>query len=516
MKLPVRIRHLLLLSLSLVPVPSLAAESPSRSLFDGKTLDGWKAPDMSYWSVEDGAITARSTPDHPCTKNQFLVWQLGDLDDFQLDLEFRIDGHPSANSGIQIRSSIQADGHAEGYQADIDLGGKYLGALYDEHTGRRMLAARGQRTIIDAGGQRTQSSLDATPPAPARGKWTSYRIVARGPRITLSVDGVVTAEVIDEEKAHRDLRGRLALQLHSGPPCSVQFRNIQLKRFPLEKPRKKIVLVAGAPSHPSGQHEFNAGIQLLARRLEKVPGLLVTSVHDGGWPRDPSAFDNANGIVFYADGQKRHPVMGHFEELDRLTGRGVGVMCMHYAVHVAPGKEGTYFQKWIGGFYETDYSSNPHWDAALKVNEDHPITRGVAPSTIHDEWYFCMRFRPDMKGVTTILEAKPGEKARSMNNWPRKAYPHIIAMKGRSETLMWAVERPDGGRGIGFTGGHWHRNWADETQRRVILNAMVWLVGAEVPEGGVVSEPVTEAELNENLDPKKKMVRVKLPEKAAR
>ena len=76
---------------------------------------------------------------------------------------------------------------------------------------------------------------------------------------------------------------------------------------------------------------------------------------------------------------------------------------------------------------------------------------------------------------------------------------------------MWAIEREDGGRGLGFTGGHWHRNWAIDDFRRVVLNAMVWTAGMEIPDGGVKSKPVTEAQLNENLDQKKKMLHIDLP-----
>ncbi len=65
--------------------PLLAGEDDGfKSIFDGKTLEGWKAPDMSYWTVQDGAITAQSTESNPCNSNQFLVWQGGDVADFEL------------------------------------------------------------------------------------------------------------------------------------------------------------------------------------------------------------------------------------------------------------------------------------------------------------------------------------------------------------------------------------------------------------------------------------------------
>jgi hypothetical protein len=123
-----------------------------------------------------------------------------------------------------------------------------------------------------------------------------------------------------------------------------------------------------------------------------------------------------------------------------------------------------------------------------------------------------MRFRDDPKDVTPILQATPSDQTRSKNGYPPKPYPHIIEMSGRPETLMWAVQRPGGGRGVGFTGGHFHRNWANPTQRKVALNAMAWVAGAEIPAGGIDSEPVSEDELNANLDPKKNMQRLTLPE----
>ena len=79
---------------------------------------------------------------------------------------------------------------------------------------------------------------------------------------------------------------------------------------------------------------------------------------------------------------------------------------------------------------------------------------------------------------------------------------------------MWGIERPDGGRGVGFVGGHYHRNWAVDGFRQIVLNAVVWVAGMDVPEDGVKSEPVSEDQLNENLDvyEGKKNPRITLPD----
>ena len=478
-------------------------------IFDGHSLEGWSAPDMRYWTVEEGAITARASDKLPCRENQFLVWQLGQLDDFELKLKFRILGEPSANSGIQFRSQIAKNGHAKGYQADIDRAGKWLGVLYDEH-GRGVLAKRGEKTVIGPTGERKTTPLGVKQAEVDLAKWNDYHIIACGTHLTLKINGVTTAEVVDDEKSHHDLRGKLALQIHSGPPMTVQFKEIQLKRLPLCGDRKKLVLLAGAPSHASGAHEFNAGVKLLSKRLQEIDSVVVANYHNGGWPEDPTAMQNADAIIVYADGLGSHPLRGHYKEVDDLMLKGVGLMCMHYAVHVEPGSEGEFFKRWIGGYYESGYSTNPHWNARLEPNRDHPITQAQQAAAIDDEWYFSIRF-PENTQVVRLLDAVPDEQARSKNGYPPVPYPHIRAASGQKETLMWGLERPDGGRGVGFTGGHWHHNWVYDLQRNAVLAGMLWAAGATIPEAGVQSAAVSEVELNTNLDPKSKMIKIHVP-----
>ena len=96
---------------------------------------------------------------------------------------------------------------------------------------------------------------------------------------------------------------------------------------------------------------------------------------------------------------------------------------------------------------------------------------------------------------------------RVINLWNQ----HGVDGLGKPQTLMWGIERPDGGRGVGFTGGHYHRNWTIDGFRTLVLNAVVWTAGMEVPAGGVQSAPLTEAELNANLDDKGRKANLKLP-----
>ncbi|HET6575563.1 MAG TPA: ThuA domain-containing protein [Fimbriiglobus sp.] len=266
---------------------------------------------------------------------------------------------------------------------------------------------------------------------------------------------------------------------------------------------RRLVMLAGSPSHGPGAHEFNAGVLLLAKCLAGVKGL-TTTVARNGYPQDDSALDGADAILCYADGGAGHPLIRgrRLQRVGALMGKGVGLMCCHYAVEVPKDLGGSEFKKWIGGYYETNYSCNPFWKPEYRAFPDHPITRGVKPFAVRDEWYFNMRFRDDMTGVTPILSAKPPDAVRDgPYAAPRGPYRHIQAAKGRTEHMMWAAERSDGGRGVGFTGGHTHRNWLDPNLRKVVLNALLWVSKVEVPAGGVDSR-VTEEDIGRNLDPK--------------
>ncbi len=260
---------------------------------------------------------------------------------------------------------------------------------------------------------------------------------------------------------------------------------------------KNLLLIAGPDSHGPRAHEHEAGMKLFAESLEGVEGLTVTVVA-GGWPEDEGLIAQADAVVFYADGFGGHPAIQgeRMALLQERIDQGMSIGMVHFAVHVPAERGGAEFQNWIGGYYEDGFSVNPMWTAEIRPHSSHPITRGVGEFSVHDEWYFNMRFRENMEGVTPVLVATPSDETRDGPYvHPPGPYPHIQAEKGREEVLMWAVERPDGGRGFGFTGGHFHSNWHVPEKRRVVLNAMLWLAGIEVPENGVPFEVDPEAEI---------------------
>jgi len=267
---------------------------------------------------------------------------------------------------------------------------------------------------------------------------------------------------------------------------------------------KKIVFIAGNPSHGPGEHEHRAGCLLLKSCLDKVSGI-SSVVYSNGWPKDPAAFDGADAIVIYSDGGGGHPAIqqDHLKALAALTSKGVGLGCIHYAVELPTDKGGPEFLQWIGGYFETYRSVNPHWEANYTSLPDHPITRGVKPFKTRDEWYYHMRFPESMQNVTAILTAIPPDSTRGKEgaNDPHGGNPEVQKHKGEPEHTMWAIQRPDGGRGFGVTGAHFHRNWGNDDFRKTVLNAIVWIAKAEVPENGVQSS-LTPEELAANLDEK--------------
>jgi hypothetical protein len=223
---------------SIVALPTAAADEGFAPIFDGHTLDGWKGPDPSFWTIEDGAITGKITPEHKPTMNQYLVWNGGKLDDFELKLTHRIFGSPSINGGFQFRSEVLPDGDVKGYQVDNNHDTDWLVRLYDEH-GRHDLALRGNRTLIGSDGKFTTTPI-AEAAGPAKFKldeWHQYDLICQGPTLTLKINGQLAAEVVDNDPNQNDFSGILALQLHTGEPMTVQFKDIQLRRLePLGTP----------------------------------------------------------------------------------------------------------------------------------------------------------------------------------------------------------------------------------------------------------------------------------------
>lgn len=198
------------------------------SIFNGRDLEGWEGK-PGWWRVEDGAITAESTPEKPCTKHNYLIWRGGAPADFELQFEFRIRG---GNSGVQFRSREVEDWDMRGYQADIEAGPEWTGALFEHARGG--IAMRGESVIIAPDGSKQTTNFASGSDLFQHlrtNDWNQYRIVARGPEIQLFINGVKMSQAVDRQTGQAAAQGLIGLQMHPGPPMKVQFRHLKLKEF---------------------------------------------------------------------------------------------------------------------------------------------------------------------------------------------------------------------------------------------------------------------------------------------
>lgn len=191
---------------------SVSAGEPGKttSLFDGKSLTGWKTVNPAFakmWSVVDGVITA-GDGQKKIPANTYLA-TTKEYADFEFRCLFRISGdHKTGliNSGIQYRSSIKGK-KIIGYQADIGRG--YWGDLYDEH--RR--------------GKLIQGDLSTLKHIIKEDGWNSYIIRCQGNHHELYINGVKTVDYTEKDPKI-PAQGVIAVQIHSGGKAKVEFRNI--------------------------------------------------------------------------------------------------------------------------------------------------------------------------------------------------------------------------------------------------------------------------------------------------
>jgi len=245
---------------------------------------------------------------------------------------------------------------------------------------------------------------------------------------------------------------------------------------------KYIVFIAGAPDgHGKGTHEYAKDLALLKACLDTAANVkgVRTELHPNGWPADETTLDDAAAIVFHTTGANKgkHPLLKgkRLAKLGGLMTKGVGLLCMHYTLYMPNERGGPEFLEWIGGYndYEKKYSTHKVTTkappASTPATAGHAICRGWKAFTIPNEYYIRQRFTPGDKRLTPILTTM------------------LPVSKPKKQVVAWAVERADGGRGVGFTGGHFHKNWANDDLRKMMLNAILWTAHIPVPDGGVRS-----------------------------
>jgi type 1 glutamine amidotransferase len=309
-----------------------------------------------------------------------------------------------------------------------------------------------------------------------KNKWYNIRLRVTDTKIQAWIDG---DRMIDADITGRKISMR-AGEIEDSVPfglatyqTTAAIKEIKIRAVPNKIPR--IAMIAGKKSHGSGEHEYKKALQLLASELEKRLEFIDVRVHFDGWPTDEETIKDADTIVFYSDGSDRkeldHPLMysGRLSTIDKLMKRGVGFVAIHYTVFVPKDKAGGKFLDWIGGYFDYETGDTPNkWYSKIETREykvfpatpEHPICKGVEPFTLKEEFYFKMRFPQDKSKLTPIATFDPEKK-----DWEK--------------VVGWAIERPDGGRGFGYTGGHYFSNFENPAMQRLLLNAILWTAKAE-------------------------------------
>ena len=233
-----RVFTLLAFAACLLPLQTSQAQDDGFiSIFDGKTLEGWDGnPDL--WSVEDGAITGKTTDENPIKANSFIIWRGGQPKNFEMKFEYKI---INGNSGMQYRS-FEPDAEkmkwvVGGYQADFEAGDTYSGILYGERF-RGILAKRGEKTELTRKDGKFKvnvvGSVGKTEEIQAKIKsedWNEYSVSANGFHFVHKINGVTTIDCTDNDEKERRDSGIIAFQVHKGPAMTIQIRNIQLKEL---------------------------------------------------------------------------------------------------------------------------------------------------------------------------------------------------------------------------------------------------------------------------------------------
>jgi type 1 glutamine amidotransferase len=268
--------------------------------------------------------------------------------------------------------------------------------------------------------------------------------------------------------------------------------------------RKKIVLIAGKKSHGpvgNGIHDYPWSVRLLKVMLESsnIKNRVKVEYHLDGWPRDPKTLDDADTIMVISDGRdgdqyEEAPFLASKERVEyfeSLMKMGCGFVTFHFSTF-APNEYRDNVLNWSGGYFQWETNGKRQWYSAISIAEadvklgapDHPVSRGLKPFKMREEFYYNIRFKPKDDSLKMILL--------------------VPALKGREpdgNVVAWAREREGGGRGFGTTCGHFYDNWKNDDFRTMILNAIAWTAKVDVPKDGVQTKFFTHEEIDKILGP---------------
>ncbi len=280
--------------------------------------------------------------------------------------------------------------------------------------------------------------------------------------------------------------------------CIGFFDAPEIEKIPSTEKVKRIVLIAGKPeSKPTGEHEYFAGIVLLADMIKQTDGVYPILVKDG-WPKNEKIFDDAKAIVFFltGDGKQAYLEPSKLRVIENAVSKGVGLVHLHNCIEY-PADRKSLALEWAGGVWDKSISCRGHWVSTVDQFAKHPITRGVTPFEVDEGWLFHMNFAAS--NVTPLVLINPPDKMRTTASSKRNV--------GKPETVGWAFESSKGNRAFSYTGGHMQSNWGKDGLRQLVVNGILWSAGLEIPEKGAPNK-LDPADLNKHLEnkiaPKKK------------
>lgn len=274
---------------------------------------------------------------------------------------------------------------------------------------------------------------------------------------------------------------------------------------------KKVVLIAGPKSHGpvgNGIHDYPWSVKLLKVMLDhsNIADQLRVEYHLDGWPTDSTTLDDADTIMVISDGRDgdlyaeapHFSTPEHLAQVQKQIDRGCGFCTFHFSTF-APDQYAKQILDWSGGYFDWEEKGQKHWYSAIQVHDakmdlpapDHPVSRGLRPFQMQDEFYFNLRFSPE-----TSSEASDGKFVTAT---PLLSVPALPGRDPDGRVVAWAKERTNGGRGFGTTCGHFYENWKVEQFRTLILNAIAWTAHAEVPLVGTQSRFFTHQEVTAAL-----------------
>ncbi len=307
-------------------------------------------------------------------------------------------------------------------------------------------------------------------------KWYTIRLRVTDKKIQAWID---KDRIIDADIAGKKISMRPG-EIEDAAPFGIStyqttaaVRDVKIRSIPAKIPR--VAFIAGKKSHGPGEHDYKKSLDLLSHQLERQLEFIDTKVYYDGWPTEQDNLRDVDTIVFYCDGSDHnvqdYPLLlgGRLQFLGEQMKRGAGLVCIHYSVFVPGQKAGKQFLDWLGGYFHYETGDAPNkWYSKIETRDyqvypatpAHPIATGISPFSMHEEFYFKMRFPEDKKNITPLFTFDPEKK-----DWEK--------------VVGWAVERAEGGRGFGYTGGHFYKNFEDPNIQRLLLNAVLWTAHAE-------------------------------------